>query len=313
LAPRLLPVLVTGGGMALMASINGRLARELGSAELAAVTSAAVSALALALSLVATGSAAAVAGGAWRARRDVRPAQLLAGCLMGIPITAGAYTVTRIGVALTTVAMLCGQMAAGLFIDGLGLSPGGRRALTPARFLGAGLAAVAVLVVAVHERHQLDAALFALAAGGGVAAAAAFTGFAQLAAVLGDVRAGVTVVYVLGTLTALVLWAVFAGARPPQAVPDWVVLGGILAAVIAVSTARLVTALGALRVGLGLVAGQSLVALALDVAWPPPGLAVTGWTLATVALVLGGAIISGRGPVPDSRTASGQPLAVTVD
>ncbi len=127
-----------GTALSLQAFVNGRLAGSLGSALLAGTVNNAVGLTAL----LAVAFALGAPGRALHAvRRSGRPRvwQLVAGANGALFIVVSATAAPEVGIALLTVALVCGQMAGGLLVDRFGLTPAGRRGLTRPRLLAVGL------------------------------------------------------------------------------------------------------------------------------------------------------------------------------
>ena len=114
---------VRGVALAVQSYVNGRLGESIGSAELAAAVNNAVG----------SGRARAIAAAigaiprALRAWPGVRPWHLLGGLGGAMYVAAGAIGAPEVGVALLSVALVCGQTAGSLAADGIGLSPAGRQ------------------------------------------------------------------------------------------------------------------------------------------------------------------------------------------
>jgi transporter family-2 protein len=237
--------------------------------------------------------------------RRFPPYYVLAGCVGAFFVFAQSFTVGLLGVALFTVATVTGQTLSGLLVDRMGIGPAGKRQVTGIRVLGC-LLTIAAVAWAVSPRLAGPAA-----AGGG-------SGAGQLlATVILPVLAGflmsfqqamngtATVHYgtpIAATLVnfitgAVLLWGAWlvklavAGAGNGLPGPWWYYLGGPMGAVFIGVGALLVRSLGVLVTGLGMIAGQLLGSLALDVLLPGPGTVVAlptvlGTLLTLAAIVL---------------------------
>jgi transporter family-2 protein len=124
-----LVMVVAGVALSLQAYINGRLGESVGSGEAAAAINNAVGLVAL---LVVTVAAGAIPR-ALRSLGQVRGWHLLGGLGGAMFIVAGAVGAPEIGVALLSVALVCGQTAGSLAADSAGLSPAGGRGRRRAR------------------------------------------------------------------------------------------------------------------------------------------------------------------------------------
>ncbi|WP_051807319.1 DMT family transporter [Actinoplanes subtropicus] len=261
----------------------------------------------LAAALVSNGSAlllvsmllfrAGVRAGLRRAVR-LRPWELAGGACGALYVTAQGVSVAGLGLAVFTVAVVTGQSAGALLVDRAGLAPGGRLPLTRARLIGAALAVVAVAVAAAgRPRAGVPVALVLLAvlAGAGLAVQGAVNGRVRQAA--GAVAPAVLVNAVVGTAGLVLAFGgdVAVRGRPAGVLPaPWWFLGGVIGLVVIAIGVGVVRHTGALLLGLGLIAGQVLGAVAIDAVAPGPGgrpgLPVflgAGLALVAVATVLG--------------------------
>ena len=287
---------VSGIGVSVQFYVNGRLGREVGSATFAAVVNNLVAALA-AMSVVLGTRALPRAVGRVRALGRPPLWQFVGGALGAAVVLVSAVAAPRVGVALLTVAIVCGTTAGSLIVDALGIGPAGRRPITGARVAGVVLAVVATAIGAVGVQGDLQPFLLvlALAAGAGIAVQAAANG--RLARATGEpfVTALVNSTLGLTVLCAVAVGAVVAGSLDALPGNPLLYLGGLLGAVSVVVTATAVQTLGVLRLGLAMVAGQAIGALAVDLVAPVPGEAVTAGTVLGVLLTLVAVAISGRG------------------
>jgi hypothetical protein len=76
-------------------------------------------------------------------------------------VMAGAWGAPEVGVALLSVALVCGQTAGSLAADGFGLSPAGRQPVTAGRVAGVALTIAAVVASALGARAHLHFAVLA--------------------------------------------------------------------------------------------------------------------------------------------------------
>jgi len=287
----------SGAGVALQVYSNGQLGRSLGSAELgAAVNNVVGTAVLLALG---------IASGAFaRGLRALRAAEgrpswwhFLGGPAGALLIFVSTRAAPEVGVAVLTVALVCGQTLGSLAVDAAGLSPAGRRPPTVFRLLGSGLAVAAVTLAALGSGGDLDVPLLLLAvlAGAGIAVQQAANG--QLAARAGEPVVAGTINFLIGATLLLVVAVSATGGEAPRGwgapVDEWV--GGFLGVFAVLVGAWTVASLGVLRLILAVVAGQSAGALAIDLVAPVPGQAVTLATVIGVGLTVIGVLISGRG------------------
>jgi bacterial/archaeal transporter family-2 protein len=285
---------LAGAALSMQAFLNGRLGVTIGSAEFAALVNNLVGLAALLVVAGASGSLARAAGRLRNADRG-RPWHYATSGIGAIFVIVAAIAAPKVGIALLTVAVVCGQTLGSVAADALGLSPAGRRGPTPARLLGVTLALVAVGTAALGSEGGLHLGLLALAMGSGVGLAVGQAGLGQLTQRTGEPLAAATIGFAIGAvLTAGVVAAVGWGSPPngwSAPIGQWA--GGLFGATVVVGLGRLVIALGVLRLTLALVAGQSLGALALDLAAPTAGREVTLRTVGGVLLTFAAVAVSG--------------------
>jgi transporter family-2 protein len=289
---------LVGVGVAVQAFCNGRLARELGSIEIAGLAN------------MVTGGAVlvalAVAGGALR-RALVRVREgarlqwwmFVGGFSGALMVVVAAKAAPEIGVALMTVALVCGQSGGSLLVDRVGLSPAGRQPVSAPRLFGVALAIAAVVVGGLAARTEPKPALLALLVFAGLCFAGQQAVNARLGRTTAEPLVAAVVNFAVGGAVLTVVTLVVVGGGPPGgwgAPPlDWI--GGLLGAAFVIVSALVVPVIGVLRLTLAAVAGQSAGALVLDVVAPVPGEALTVGTVVGVALALGAVAVSGRSSV----------------
>jgi transporter family-2 protein len=290
----------TGVAVAVQARINGELGQRIDDAVIAAAISN-LGGLLLLAALAATRSQmrrgltrvlAAVRG------RTLPRHQLLGGICGAFLLVTQGLTVATIGVAMFTIAVVAGQTSSSLLVDRAGVGPGGPQPVTVRRAAGAGLA-VAAVVLAVVDRigapRTTWLALLPVLAGAGIAWQQAVNGLVAAAARRGDrARAGMLpaalVNFGVGTAALAVAVAVEigirGGLRNPMPASPWLYVGGPLGVLAVGVAAAVVPITGVLLLALGVVAGQLIGALLLDLFLPagPSPLAVT--TIIGTALTL---------------------------
>lgn len=294
-----LAVAVAAGALvALQQRINGELKTELGDALLTALVSFGTGLVAVLVVVLARPSSrravAAVRGSAWWER--------LGGLGGATLVAVGAAAAPEIGVALLTVGLVAGQTSGGLVVDRVGLGPGGARPLTAPRIAGAVLCLVAVAVAVSGETARAASPLLILLvvlAGFLIATQQALNG--RVRSTTGDAGVATLLNFVVGTLAllaGLLLSALVGGldVGPWPAPAQWYLYtGGPMGAAFVAVAALVVHRLGVLRLGLAVIAGQLLGALALDLALPVTGESIGLPTVLGVALTLVAVAISGRG------------------
>lgn len=137
----LIVVVVAGAALATQAPINAALSRSLGSAVGAAAVSFAVGLFVLG------GMTLLLHGPQTFTRLGVTPGwQLLGGLLGAFYVLAVLWGVSTLGVLSTMAALILGQMAVALVLDGHGLLGLPVQALTPQRIAAAGLVAAGLVL-----------------------------------------------------------------------------------------------------------------------------------------------------------------------
>jgi bacterial/archaeal transporter family-2 protein len=289
---------VSGALVALQQRVNGQLAVDLGDALLAAVVS-------FGTGLVAVVAVVAARPHARAALAKVRevPWWTRLGGLGGASLVAvGAAAAPEIGVALLTVGLVAGQTVGGLVVDRLGLAPGGAHLLTAPRIAGAVLCLVAVGLGALgRQAREADPLLLALVVGAGLLIAVQQALNGRVRRTTGDASVATLVNFVVGT-TALLAGLAVAVLVRGTADGDWpgpdqwyLYLGGPIGATFVGVAAVVVRRTGVLRLGLAVVAGQVVGALALDLAVPVAATAVGTTTIVSAALTMVAVAVSGRG------------------
>lgn len=239
--------------------------------------------------------------------RAFPPAYVLAGGIGALFVFAQTFTVGILGVALFTVATVTGQTVSGLLVDRLGLGPAGKKSVTGIRIVGC-ILTIAAVAWAVSPRFATSGS--GAEPGGGAAAlllplllpvAAGFLmSFQQAMNGTATVHYGTPIAATLVNFVAgcLVLWTVLAvkvvvaGPANPLPAEWWYYLGGPMGCVFIGLGALLVRTLGVLVTGLGMIAGQLMGSLALDVFVPAPGSVVALPTVLGTILTLAAIILA---------------------
>ena len=302
---------IGGGGVAAQSKINGALGGHLHDGFAAALIS-----FGSGLILVALINAARAAS-----RKGLRAlsASLRNGalrwweCLGGVCgaalVASQGLTVTALGVAIFTVAVVAGQTFASLAVDRFGVGPTGPQPLTAPRVVGAVLTVGAVLV-AVADRfgspRTLAYALLPLIAGAATAWQQAVNGRVRSAS--GSVPAATLVNFTTGTAALAIAYGLDVAFRgtPTGDLPTapWYYLGGVVGAVFIAIFAAVVRHTGVLLLGLGIVAGQLTAAVLIDIIDPTADGPPSALTFAGVALTL---VAVGIAAAPNPLRRRGRP------
>lgn len=286
---------VGGVALAVQGRVNGQLGHLMNDGVFAALISFGIGTVLLVAAVSVTPSARA---GLIRLRSSVRggrlrPWQCLGGACGAFLVTSQGFTVSILGVAVFTVAVVAGQVVASLAVDRAGLGPGAAEPITPPRALGALLAVVAVIIAvsdhaAIGEAGGLWWALLPAIAGLGLAWQTAVNGLVRVES--DNVVVPTLVNFSVGTgaliLAALVDLAIRGLPHAPPGV-WWYYVGGPLGIVAILTAVSAVKLTGVLLLGLSSVAGQLIGAVLLDLVVPTAGggLSTTGLIGTAITMV----------------------------
>lgn len=219
---------------------------------------------------------------------------MAAGAVGASTIISQAVAVPVVGVALFTVCLVTGQTFGSLMVDRVGFALGVRRRISPMRLIGAVLTVLGVLWAASPKLNLggevstlLLPLLFALLIGIAMGFQAAANGVQ--AREFGSPVAATLVNFSVGTL---LLALVFVFVRPAELgfadlpAPWWYYIGGIFGVLFVVISSLLVRYLGVLLTGLGMIGGQLVGSLLLDIFFPSPGALLHPFTVAGTVLTL---------------------------
>lgn len=218
-------------------------------------------------------------------------------------VLSQGLTAAVLGVALFTIAIVCGQTLSGLAIDRGGLGAVLPKKLTATRLVGSILALVAV-GIAVSAQFSSDISAWLL-----VMPFVAGLGIGWQQAVNGQVKARAQSALTATFLNFLVGFALLAClaaihaaiAGWPTSAPSewWLYIGGPVGVIFIAGATIVVRTIGVLLLSLGTVAGQLLTSLALDIIAPPAGYelvptTVVGTLLTIVAVAIAALPSRGR-------------------
>ncbi|MEC3851043.1 DMT family transporter [Paenarthrobacter ureafaciens] len=312
--------LVTGLVLPLQGRINGALAVKLEDGITASVVSFTTGLVVIAAISLATPKGRSGLQSILPAvrNRSFPPYYVMAGAVGALFVFAQSFTVGLLGVALFTVATVTGQTLSGLLVDRMGIAPGGKRSITGVRVLGSVLT-VAAVAWAVSPRFGGTAdvgalvlpVILPLVAGFLMSFQQAMNGTATvhygtpIAATLVNFLAGALVLWV-----ALLIKLAVAGAGNSLPSEWWYYAGGPLGCIAIGLAALLVRSLGVLVTGLGMIAGQLVGSLVLDVVIPTAGTVVALPTVLGTLLTLAAIVVASlpwpRGSFPGRPGAKGR-------
>lgn len=286
----MLVMILTGMAIPGQGRVNAALAAESGDPYLAALIS-------FVTGLLLITAIAFTTGAGRRAMAAVKPAfaagsvrwwYLLAGCVGAGFVLTQTLTIGLLGVAVFTVAVVTGQTVGGLIWDRIGLGPAGRKRISALRVVGAVLTVLAVLWAVSPQlrgtgQELIWILLVALPFFAGLlnAGQQALNG-RQSAAYKSPIPATLFN-FIAGSLLLTVVWVIklLVTGEGVESLPAqwWYYTGGLLGVVFIGVGAILVTKVGVLLAAMGMIAGQLIGSLVLDLVVPAPGSVVT---LATV-------------------------------
>lgn len=307
LAVALVAAFGTGVLVALQTRINGELGQRLGDGFLAAVVSFGSGLLLLTVVVLVFRPARRGVGRVVTAlrTRDI-PWWLVTGGVGGAVFVLGqGLTVGLLGVAMYTIAVVCGQTVSSLLLDHRGLARMPATRATPQRIVGAALAVVAV-GIAVSDRLRPDipawALVIPLVAGLLVGWQQAVNGQVRqvaqsaVAATFGNFLVGTAVLVV-----ALGIHLLVAPTTPTFPGEWWLYLGGLNGCIFIAAQTVIVRTTGVLLMGLSVLAGQLVASVAFDVLVPVTGDALHVVTVVGTGLVLVAVLIAAI-PAPRGRS-----------
>lgn len=225
---------------------------------------------------------------------------LLAGISGGYFVLMQAGTIGVLGVAVFTVAVVAGQSLSSLVVDRIGLGPGGRRRVTFPRLAGAVLT-LASVAIALSPRFGGGAdraslillVMLPLLAGLFSSAQHAMNGAAAVA--YGTPITATTLNFMLGAAVLTIIWVgrwLTVGGQFTLPAEWWYYLGGPLGAIFVGMTTLLVRTMGILLTSLGMIAGQLLGSLALDIFVPTPGTVIAPATVVGTVMTLAAVVLA---------------------
>ena len=295
-ARALVLTVLSGAAISVQAYVNGQLGGRIDSAFTAAAINNVVAVVATLAVALATGALVRGIGRLRAAERRPPFWHFLGGLVGAALVCVTTFAAPEVGVALVTVAIVCGSTLGALPVDSAGLGPAGRRPITTPRVAGVVLAVAATAITALGAHGAFEPLLLgaALLVGSFQALQSAANG--QLARESGEPFLASSVNTSVGLLVLAVVAGIAIASSPPDALPGnpLLYLGGLCGAFVVVVGAAAVQTLGVLRLGLAVVAGQTIGALVIDLIAPAAGEKVTVATVVGVLLTLAAVWVSGR-------------------
>lgn len=305
--------LLTGAIVAVQGRVNGALGAALGDGYLTALISFVLGMLVVLIALAISSRARAGIGiVAAKLRTREIPWWIVLGGLSGaFFVLSQSLTVSILGIAIFTVAVVFGQTISGLLIDARGLASAPARRITPRRLLGSlMMLAAVVLVVSTQLIGDIPIWAVVLPVVAGFAAAWQQAVNGEVRVISGSPITATFINFLVGLLVLIVAVAVnLAITGPPTRFPSDPLLysGAIVGVAFIALGSILAPRIGVLVLSLGTISGQLIAALVLDLVVPTPGhpLGITSVVGTAVTLVaLGVASLPGRIPGNRGREAT---------
>jgi transporter family-2 protein len=283
---------------AIQSRVNGELGRVLADGYLAAVISFGSGLVILTVALaVWTPGRRGLRAAFGSVREGSTPWWYLCGGAGGaLFVLSQGITGAVLGVALFTVAVVCGQTISGLVIDRNGIGHTQPAPITVTRLVGSALALVAVgVAVSAGFGGDIPAWMLLLPFASGLAVAVQQAVNGQVRRIAGSALTATFMNFLVGTTVLLVACLVHeAIVGLPERMPTnpLLYLGGVIGAIFIGGAVIVVRVTGVLLLGLGSVAGQLVMSLVLDVVLPAVGQIIVTSTVIGTLLTLVAVVIA---------------------
>jgi transporter family-2 protein len=247
----------------------------------------------------------AIKNGAKRLRaavkaKEIAPWTLFAGALGGTFVAVQTQIVPLIGVAIYSVASIAGQGATSLIVDRIGLTGGGKKAITPRRIAAAVVTVLAVLVSVLDRIETKDLSFIAVAfaglAGAIVGIQRAMNGLINEHSQQSFTTSLLNFIMGSSALGIVLLIAVAIGKVEFVALPAgpwWIYMGGTIGVIYIAFTSTIVQHLGVLTFTLFSTGGQLVGALFIDIYSPTEGVSVSSYLVSGIIMTFLGVLVGG--------------------
>ncbi|MSO43466.1 MAG: DMT family transporter [Candidatus Planktophila sp.] len=234
------------------------------------------------------------------ARGDIARWKLFAGALGGSFVAIQTQIVPLIGVAIFSVASIAGQTAMSLVVDRIGLTGGGKKAITGRRISAAMLTVVAVLVSVLDRIDAKNLSMLAVVAG---CVAGVVVGVQR--ALNGEINEYSQQSYTTSLLnfitgTSLLILVILIGVATHRsnfvalpAGPWWIYTGGVIGVIYIAFTSTIVQHVGVLTFTLFSVGGQLVGSLVIDLVSPTDGVHISTYLITGIVMTYAGVIAGG--------------------
>ncbi|CAB4814915.1 unannotated protein [freshwater metagenome] len=234
------------------------------------------------------------------AAKEIAPWTLFAGALGGTFVAVQTQIVPLIGVAIYSVASIAGQGATSLIVDRIGLTGGGKKAITPRRIAAAVVTVLAVLVSVLDRIEAKDlsliAVLFAGLAGAIVGVQRAMNGLINEHSHQSFATSLLNFIMGSTTLGIVFLIAVAIGKVEFVALPAgpwWIYMGGTIGVIYIAFTSTIVQHLGVLTFTIFSTGGTLAGALLIDLISPTKGVNVSAYLVSGIIMTFLGVVVGG--------------------
>jgi len=294
--------LLAGFLIALQARVNGELSRQLGnSLEAAFVSFSSGLIIILVISLFHRGIRTGI--GKLHIARKAEHLQwwnFFGGALGGFLIAIQTYVLPIIGVAIFSVGSIAGQTVTSLLVDRLGITGGGKKAITLRRVFAAALTITAVFVSVLDRLNtqslSIVSVLLVVLAGSIIGVQRALNGKINEYSHQSYSTSLLNFIMGTGCLGILLLFQIIIGKTALVALPLhhlWMYTGGVIGILYIAFAATIVQHLGVLTFTLFSVGGQLIASLVLDLLLPTKGAhvgmyLVTGILMTYLGVIAGG-------------------------
>ena len=222
------------------------------------------------------------------------------GMLGGTFITIQSFLVPKVGVAILSVGYIAGQTVCSLFIDQIGLTGGGKKAISSARIWAATITIIAVLVSVFDRLNSASLTLFSVVlsifSGGIVALHRALNG--RVNEITLQSSATTIVNFIMGTafLAMVFLFLILTNSTTWSPLPEkplWIYTGGLTGVLYIAFSAKVVQHIGVLHFTLFSVGGQLVGSLLLDWLLPTTNDGISLFLIFGILLTFLGVIVGG--------------------
>jgi transporter family-2 protein len=234
------------------------------------------------------------------AAKEIAPWTLFAGALGGTFVAVQTQIVPLIGVAIYSVASIAGQGATSLIVDRIGLTGGGKKAITPRRIAAAFVTVLAVLISVLDRIEAKDLSLiavfFAGLAGAIVGVQRAMNGLINEHSQQSFTTSLLNFIMGTTTLGVVLLIAVAIGKVEFVALPAgpwWIYMGGVIGVIYIAFTSTIVQHLGVLTFTIFSTGGQLIGALFIDLISPTKGVSVSAYLVSGIVMTFLGVLVGG--------------------